>query len=90
MADNWISNKTETSWTHKSNPQMIVAILVTKRGYEILHTHPAPGGKVILQYPEYTDLMRVARKKADLHIKHWNDPMKWTTDKDYGKLDKKP
>ena len=90
--DNWIENNDKTIWRHRYNPRMVVSIEPNtsepRRGkYFIFHTHPGPHG-VIPQPMESADLMKVARKKAEIHLRHWNDQEKWESDPDYGKRGK--
>jgi hypothetical protein len=97
MSNNWIKTVKgrETVWAHTTNPKMTVQLIVLlsnlgKNEYFIFHMHPAPGGHVIIQKPEHTPNEKTAYKKIEMHLKHWNDPKKWKTDPDYGKLTNKP
>jgi len=85
--NNWLSNKTETYYYHKDNHKVIVAITPTiPRGrYQVFHSHPGVGGSSVPQELETALNMASARKKADKHMRHWNDSRKWRSDPDYGK-----
>ena len=89
--NNWIANKTETYYYHKDNHKVIVAITPTiPRGkYNVFHSHPGPNLTSVPQELETANNMASARKKANMHMRHWNDNRVWKMDEDYGKLGKK-
>ena len=96
QTNNWIKKEGNDGieWTHKHDPRMRVVIMKSARPlrmaeYIIFHVHPAPD-KVIMQYPEGAKTMKAALAKAMMHLLHWNDPKKWKSDPDYGKLTDKP
>lgn len=90
MKDNWTENSDKTVYRHKANPKVMVAILpnpLDNRGkYFVFHAHPAPNGGAVMQPKEYAKDMSSARKKAEMHMRHWNDSTKWKEDPDYGKM----
>jgi hypothetical protein len=91
MTDNWTENSDKTIYRHKTNPKVTVAILPNvlepKFGkYYVVHSHPAPNGGFVMQPMEGARDMASARKKAEMHMRHWNDPTKWREDPDYGKM----
>jgi hypothetical protein len=101
MTNNWIELKAERKggkigeWVHRNhiNLRVIIRLNSNPRNpakYFVQHYHPGPEGHVILQNPEYVNDLITARKKVAMHLKHWNDPKKWTKDPDYGKLTNKP
>lgn len=88
MTDNWNANKTKMIYTHKKDPNVFVLIrknLDNYPKYLVFHAHPGPE-RTITQEPEGALTMASARKKAEMHMKHWNDPTKWKSDPDYGKV----
>ena len=94
---NWVKKTIHKGieWTHKHNPRMIVMIHRQthpgrKAEYYVFHTHPAPRGNVVVQYPEGARFLKTAVEKAEVHLRHWNDPAKWEKDEDYGRMTNKP
>jgi len=89
MTDNWNQNKTETRYTHKTDPRMVVEIRKThdpiNAKYFVFHTHPGYGNIIIPQKMERARSMEHARELVKPHLKHWNDSTKWKTDPDFGK-----
>ncbi len=88
--ENWKSNAEKTQWRHIGSPHMRVIIRpnhnkAVKAKYEISHTHPGPRGAILPQSPEYAKTMVEARKMAKVHLKHWNNPLLWAKDPDFGK-----
>ena len=88
---NWSENKERTVWKHKKNTH--VKVTITPRpyitGYIVSHYHPGPGGTVVLQPPEYARTLAEARRKAAVHLRHWDDQKKWTRDEGFGRRMKK-
>lgn len=87
--NNWISNKNETYYYHKDNHKVIVAITPTipRGAYTVFHSHPGPHGTSVPQELETAKNMASARKKADMHMRHWNTSGEaWLKDPDYGRL----
>ena len=88
MTDNWNENKTKMIYTHKKDSNVIVLIRKNPTNhpkYLVFHSHPGPD-RTIMQEPEGALNMASARKKADMHMRHWSDPSKWKLDPDYGKM----
>jgi hypothetical protein len=91
--DNWTENAAKTVWKHKYN-NLLQVLILPNRGvrpasrYIVIHYHPGPRGTVILQPSDHANSMVEARKKARMHMKHWNDPKKWQSDPDFGKRGK--
>ena len=90
MVDNWTENSDKTTYKHKDNPNVVVLIRRNIHGnspkYFVYHSHPAPGGRAIMQEPEGAMSMESARKKAEMHMRHWNLQSAWYTDRDYNRL----
>jgi hypothetical protein len=40
---------------------------------------------VVLQPPEYVKTMGEARRKAAVHLRHWDDQKKWIKDEGFGR-----
>ena len=95
---NWVKRVIHKGieWTHKHNRRMRVVIhkqttpMHPAAEYFIFHTHPAPNGNVVVQYPEGARTLKTATVKAEVHLRHWNDPAKWEKDEDYGRMTNKP
>ena len=69
-------------WQHRHNPSMKVKIFLNRinprRGkYFIYHTHATRTTKVVPQELESADTLKVAREKAEVHLRHWNDETLW-------------
>jgi hypothetical protein len=94
MTDNWTKKRVSngTRWIHNSNHRVTVELyrLEDPKRLWVYHHHPAPYGRVVLQDPEIFKELKGAMKSVEMHLKHWNDPKKWKTDPDYGKLTNKP
>ena len=89
MTDNWIENADKTVYKHKANPRVVVIIRKNPSNYPkylIYHSHPAPRGHAIMQEPEGALTMASARKKAEMHMRHWNVSNLWSKDIDYNRL----
>jgi hypothetical protein len=90
MTDNWNENSDKTTYKHKSNPNVVVLIRRNLHGnspkYFVWHSHPASGGSAIMQEPEGALTMASARKKAEMHMRHWNVSNLWSKDIDYNRL----
>lgn len=88
--NNWTENTNKTTYKHKSNPYVVVLIRRNIHSnnpkYFVLHSHPAPNNRAIMQEPEGANSMESARKKAEMHMKHWNSVDAWRSDDDYGRL----
>ena len=90
MTNNWLSNSTNTIYTHKDNHNVKVEIILNKTDpqygkYWVFHSHPALGGRSVPQEMERAKNMASARKKADMHMHHWENSFAWSRDPDYGK-----
>lgn len=91
MTDNWTENSDKTTYKHKANRNVVVLIRRNIHGdspkYFVWHSHPAPNGRAVMQEPEGAMSMESARKKAEMHMRHWNESgAAWLRDSDYGKL----
>lgn len=94
MVDNWIEKRTKNggvNWAHKNHINLQVIIQRNTNPmigpkYFVLHYHPGPGASVVKQLPEYASTLAGAMLLARPHLKHWNDPRKWKSDPDYGKM----
>ena len=93
MTNNWTENLSKTTYKHKSNPYVVVLIRRNIHSnnpkYFVLHSHPAPNNRAIMQEPEGAMSMESARKKAEKHLKHWGNYQTWQSDPDWNKLGKK-
>jgi len=92
MTDNWTENSDKTTYKHKANRNVVVLIRRNPSGhpkYLIFHSHPAEGGKAIMQEPEGANTMESARKRAEKHMRHWERSSMWTMDKDFNKIGKR-
>jgi hypothetical protein len=90
MTDNWNENTDKTTYRHKDNPYVVVTIRRNRMSnspkYFVGHSHPAPGGRSVMQVAEGAMTMESARRKAERHMRHWNDSSQWRLDEDYGKM----
>jgi hypothetical protein len=88
--NNWTENTTKTTYKHKENKNVVVLIRRNIHSnnpkYFVYHSHPAPNGGSVMQEPEGAMSMESARKKADMHMRHWNLKTSWVLDSEYGKL----
>jgi hypothetical protein len=69
-------------WRHKERNALRVFIRLNANKerpekYQVFHSHPRPDGGVTPQDFQYAWNMRDAKKKARVHLRHWNDPKKW-------------
>jgi hypothetical protein len=91
--NNWTENLSKTTYKHKSNPSVVVLIRRNLHGespkYFVYHSHPAPGGRAVMQEVEGAMSMESARRKAEKHMRHWENPQLWKSDGDYAKLGKR-
>ena len=83
---NWISNSTNTSWKHRHNHNVIVAIVKVNDSYHVFHSHPGPNNTAVMQQYEVARSMKSARERAEKHLSHWSDSSRWSMDRDFGKL----
>lgn len=87
--ENWIPNEMSTAWRHRHRKQLVVKIERAHRKYglkyQVVHYHPGMYGSVIRQDEEFVDDMATARRKAGVHLRHWNDSRTWVKDPDYGR-----
>jgi len=90
MVDNWTENSDKTTYKHKDNPNVVVLIRRNIHGnspkYFVYHSHPAPGGRAIMQEPEGAMSMESARERAERHVRHWERSDLWKSDRDYNRL----
>ena len=93
MTDNWTENSDKTTYKHKDNLNVVVLIRRNLHGnspkYFVYHSHPGINGSAIMQEPEGAMSMESARKRAERHVRHWNDEKLWRGDKDFNRLGKK-
>ena len=82
----WTYDDKQMKWTHKGDAAMFVQVIPQGTGYNILHTHPAPGGQVVMQPVQHTENLASAQEAAQEHLNHWSDPKAWESDQDYGKM----
>ena len=82
---NWIANSINTTWKHRHNPRVVVAIVKTPRGYNIFHSHPGPNTAVMQEY-EVAKTMKSARERAEKHLDHWSEWRNWRKDPDWNKM----
>lgn len=91
--NNWIENKDKTTYKHKDNHNVVVLIRRNLHGdnpkYFVWHSHPAPGGRAVMQEAEGANSMESARKRAEKHVRHWENSSMWKQDPDYSKLGKR-
>ena len=79
MINNWMNRNLKDGrrlWQHTHNPRLGVSIVKIDNKYWISYNNPTLGGNGKTEI-EYT--AKGAKKKADMYLKHWNDPAHWSS-----------